>query len=47
MNLAPAVPRKVIVSLDGFLSAIANVTIGHGCIFYNRVTPFDASVVVD
>jgi len=33
--LAPAVPRKVMVSLDGLLSAITNVTIGHGCNFYN------------
>ncbi len=33
--LAPAVPRKVMVLLDGLLSSIANVTIEHGCIFYN------------
>jgi len=32
--LAPAVPRKVMVSLDGLLAAIANVTIEHSCIFY-------------
>ncbi len=35
--LAPAVPRKVMVSLDGLLSSIANVTIEHSCIFYNLV----------
>ena len=33
--LAPAVPRKVIVSLDGLLSSIADVTIERGCTFYN------------
>jgi len=33
--LAPAVPRKVIVSLDVLPSSIANVTIEHSCIFYN------------
>jgi len=32
--LAPAVPRKVIVSLDGLLASIANVTIEHSYIFY-------------
>ena len=35
--LAPAVPRKVMVSLDGLSSFIANVTIEQGNIFYNLV----------
>ena len=33
--LAPAVPRKVIVSLDGLLSVIASVTIEHWSVSYN------------
>ncbi|MBA7549301.1 hypothetical protein ES705_41780 [subsurface metagenome] len=39
--LAPAVPRKVMVSLDGLLASIASVTIEHGCIFYNCPVSFD------
>ena len=33
--LAPAVPRKVMLSLDRLPSSIANVTIEYGCGFYN------------
>lgn len=33
--LAPAVPRKVMVSLGRLLSSMVSVTIEHSCIFHN------------
>ena len=35
MNLAPAVPRKVMVSPDGFLFSTADLTIEYSRVFYN------------
>ena len=35
MNLAPPVPKKVMVSLDGLSSVMTNLTIEDSCIFYN------------
>jgi len=37
MNLAPPVPRKVIVSLEGLLSFTAIVTIEDSPVFYNAL----------
>jgi len=47
MNLAPPVPRNVMMSFDGGFSSIANVNIEDNRIFCNFSKTFDARRVVD